>query len=179
MAGDVVTLVGGTFTRAATFEVTAETAGVVDTVVPVDPGEYTVFPTDPVVTSGGTGTGLTLTVVSNDKTLYNLVAEMVGLLNAQGAIANAAIDFSASPPLLTIAGVADNLGDKIVVVELLSWENVQPQFANPNAKKPIPSFIGTVTDQGIVAAVLSVELTDPITQVVPVNFGSGDILLGG
>lgn len=155
---DIVTLSGGTSARDATFKVTGQTGGVVDTVVPVDPGEYTAFPGDPVTTTGGTGTGLTLNVTSNNATLYNLVGEMVGLLNAQSQIANAGIDFSASPPLLTIAAVADNLGDKQLLVQMLP---------PPVGGVTIPSFIGTITDQGIAAAALTVELGSPPVKDVP------------
>ncbi len=60
--GDTLTLVGGTFTTAATFNVDAESGGVVTAVSVVVGGDYTLFPGDPVSTSGGTGTGATLNV---------------------------------------------------------------------------------------------------------------------
>lgn len=63
---EVVTLTGGTSTVAATFVVTGETGGVVDTVALVQGGSYSAVPSDPVsTTSGGSGTGLTLNVTWN------------------------------------------------------------------------------------------------------------------
>jgi len=60
---DVVTLVGGTVaTVAATYTVTAVSAGVVTAVTPLNFTAYTVLPTNPVSVTGGTGTGLTLNV---------------------------------------------------------------------------------------------------------------------
>lgn len=55
--GDLLTLVGGTFTRAAIFEVTGVTAGVVTAVEPTGTrGEYSVAPTSPVsTTNNGVG----------------------------------------------------------------------------------------------------------------------------
>jgi hypothetical protein len=59
---DVVSLVGGTpQTVAATFRVSAVSGGVVTAVVAVNFAPYSVLPTAPVSTTGGTGTGLTLT----------------------------------------------------------------------------------------------------------------------
>lgn len=58
--GDIVTLVGGTFTEPATFTV-AETGGIVDTLTLLSAGKYTVLPAvDEAATTGGTGTGVTV-----------------------------------------------------------------------------------------------------------------------
>lgn len=62
---DVVTLTGGTSTAAATFTVTGETGGVVDTVALLTGGSYSAVPANPVSTTGGSGSGLTLTVTWN------------------------------------------------------------------------------------------------------------------
>jgi hypothetical protein len=61
--GDTLTLVGGTPTgAAATFSVATVSAGVVLTVNAVNFSGYSVLPSSPVSTTGGTGTGCTLTV---------------------------------------------------------------------------------------------------------------------
>jgi hypothetical protein len=60
---DVLTLSGGTFGSAATFTVTEASGGAVVTVEMTTPGDYTVIPADPVSTTGGGGTGCTLTVL--------------------------------------------------------------------------------------------------------------------
>jgi len=59
---DVLTLVGGTFAAVAQFTVTGVSAGVVTQVTRSNTnfGNYTVLPTSPAATTGGTGTGCTL-----------------------------------------------------------------------------------------------------------------------
>jgi hypothetical protein len=59
---DVVTLSGGTPVVAATFTVTAVSGGVVTAVTSTNFGTYSVLPSNPVGTTGGTGSGLTLNV---------------------------------------------------------------------------------------------------------------------
>jgi hypothetical protein len=56
VVGDVLTVVGGTFTTAATVLVTEVTTGVIDNISVIDPGVYTVFPGAGAATSGGGGT---------------------------------------------------------------------------------------------------------------------------
>lgn len=61
--GDVLTLSGGTFTRAATVRVTRVSGGNVTAVELVDGGEYSVFPVgSTAATTGGSGTGCTITM---------------------------------------------------------------------------------------------------------------------
>lgn len=65
VVGDIVTLSGGSLhagESASQFIVTGETAGVVDTVEPYRIGRYDTLPTNPVTTTGGTGSSLTLTL---------------------------------------------------------------------------------------------------------------------
>ncbi len=57
---DVVTLSGGTPVVSATFTVTAVSGGVVTAVRSTNFGTYSTLPLNPVSTTGGTGTGLTL-----------------------------------------------------------------------------------------------------------------------
>jgi len=60
--GNVITITGGTpVTVAATFTVSAVSSGVVTAVTALNFAPYTVLPTAPVSTTGGSGTGLTLT----------------------------------------------------------------------------------------------------------------------
>ncbi len=62
---DVLTVVGGTKTTAATFRVTAVSSGVVTAVTVTNSGQYSVFPSNPVATTvvpaGGSGCTLTVT----------------------------------------------------------------------------------------------------------------------
>ena len=59
---DTITVVGGTFTTAATFTVSGVTGGVVNALTAANGGTYSVLPTGTLTTTGGTGTGLTLTI---------------------------------------------------------------------------------------------------------------------
>lgn len=60
--GDILTTAGGTSTFPATFKVLTAPGGIVGTVSVVNGGAYTVNPTNPASTTGGTGTGCTLTL---------------------------------------------------------------------------------------------------------------------
>jgi hypothetical protein len=62
VVGDKLTVSGGTFGTAATFEVTAVSGGAVTAVELLAGGDYTSTPGNPASTTGGTGTGCTLTV---------------------------------------------------------------------------------------------------------------------
>jgi parallel beta-helix repeat protein len=60
VVGDVLTVVGGTFTQAAKLLVTNVEVGgkiALDGVMVIIPGAYSVFPANPVAVTGGTGTG--------------------------------------------------------------------------------------------------------------------------
>lgn len=60
---DIVTVVGGSFTVAATVKITAVSAGVPTSVaIHTEAGDYISTPSNPAATSGGTGSGLTLTM---------------------------------------------------------------------------------------------------------------------
>lgn len=143
-ANDVLTLVGGTFTRAATYNVVTEAAGVVTVIELIDPGEYTVAPTSPIATTndGSGDDACTLTGVFTSDEYVNFFGEMVGLLNANSIIAGAA--FADNTPLFTISSIGDALGDLDAVVEFM------------NGDEPIPGLLGAVTDGGVSGAVLSV-----------------------
>lgn len=72
---DVLTVVGGTKSVAATITVVTQVAGVVTAVAVTIGGAYSVQPSNPVATSGGTGTGCTLnlTFAANIISLANQV----------------------------------------------------------------------------------------------------------
>jgi hypothetical protein len=72
VVSDVVTLSGGTKGNAATLTVTSVDSGAVTGLSITTAGDYTVTPSDPVSTTGGTGTGLTLSIewYRNDETRY-------------------------------------------------------------------------------------------------------------
>jgi hypothetical protein len=60
--GNVLTMVGGTGSPVGTFTVATVSAGVVTSVTATTNGQYTALPTNPVSTTGGTGSGCTLNV---------------------------------------------------------------------------------------------------------------------
>ena len=59
---DIVTIVGGTYTAAATVKITAVSGGVPTAVAVQTGGDYSATPSNPASTSGGSGSGLTLTM---------------------------------------------------------------------------------------------------------------------
>lgn len=65
VVGDVLTLSGGTSTTTAQVTVTAVAAGVVSSVALTRVGVYTIFPSNAVATTGGTGAGCTITISTN------------------------------------------------------------------------------------------------------------------
>lgn len=60
--GNILTVTGGTFMFAARFNVTTVSAGAVTGLSLNDKGEYTTSPSNPAATTGGAGSGCTLTV---------------------------------------------------------------------------------------------------------------------
>lgn len=162
---EIVTLVGGVFTRAAT--VRCEGTGAVTAVALVDPGEYTVLPTlDEIVTStsGGGDDNLTIDAIAAPVDSYEvLLGQMITLLNANSEIAGAGVDMSellAGTRLLTIAdgGGGDDLGDSTVFLRIGA-----PLSGN------IPGLFGSLTHEGAGNAVLSVAIPaiGATTLVIP------------
>ena len=81
-----------------------------------------------------------------DNTIDEVAAALVVLLNALAGIANASYD--AGTNILTIASAADALGDQKVEVDIIP----------PDGKSSISGLVGTITDEGIEAAALTVQL---------------------
>jgi len=63
---DKVTVVGGSFTEATVVNIDSESGGVPTAVSVYSAGDYVTTPGNPAATSGGTGSGLTLTVTWDD-----------------------------------------------------------------------------------------------------------------
>ncbi len=63
---DIVTIVGGSFTAAATVKITAVSGGVPTTVEVNSGGNYITTPSNSATTSGGSGAGLTLTMTYDE-----------------------------------------------------------------------------------------------------------------
>lgn len=149
---EISTVVGGTFTRAATFR--CEGTGAVTAIDMIDPGEYTVLPTlDEMATTAELAgdDNLTIDGVAAEENSYEvLLGQMVTLLNGDPEIAAAAVDMSellAGTRLFTVAALADGIGDSTVLIRL----------GAPHSGA-IPGLIGTIVDEGIAAAVLTFAL---------------------
>ena len=154
---DILTAVGGVFTRAATFRVITVSTGVILTVELVDPGEYTVLPslTANAVTGGG-GTVALLDLTAADINSYeSLVAQLI--TDLAGAVDfTPVVDFSdgaAGARLITLADVGDAMGGATVTLE----------FRHNGTAETV--LLGTVVDEGIDAAVLTVAI--PATLAPP------------
>jgi hypothetical protein len=70
--GNVLTMVGGTFTSAGTCTVSAVSSGVITAVTATTGGAYTVAPTNPVSVTGGAGTGATFTLSFGVNTTFTI-----------------------------------------------------------------------------------------------------------
>ena len=162
---EILTAVGGTFTRAATFRIITVNTGVITAVELVDPGDYTVAP--PTLTAnpvtGGSGTVALLDLTMQTDGYEVLLGKLVTGLNADAQIADADIDLSegaAGTRLLTVSSISDALGDLDLVINM-------SKNGSPNA-----NLLSTVTDGGIAAAVLTVAIpASPIVfpRVIPVK----------
>ena len=156
---DILTAVGGTFVRAATFRVITVSTGVITAIELVDPGEYSVLPdtmtANPVSGGGGTVALVDLTVAAVGS-YEALLGQLVTEINAATDIANAAVDMSegaSGARLLTLASIADGIGDAAVEVEFR--HNGTPETV----------LVSTITDGGIAAAVLTMAI--PASPIAP------------
>lgn len=97
VVGDVLTLTGGASSVTSTATVTTVSAGAVTAVVVRKPGVYTVLPSNPISTTGGTGAGCKLNgvwgvnavVITDNGSLYTTVP-VVSIAGGLGAAAVAA-----------------------------------------------------------------------------------------
>lgn len=95
----------------------------------------------------------TYTGTSANDTIDEIGAALVTLINADADIANAA--YNTTSNTLTVAGTADGLGDKELIVKITP----------PSGTAPIASLVGTITDGGATDAAVSVIL--PTSDTAP------------
>ena len=139
---DILTAVGGTFTRAATMRVITVSTGVITAIELVDPGEYSVLPTtliaNPVSGGGGTVALVDLTEFASNS-YEAILAQMVTEITANPDITLAAIDLSegaAGTRIFTIAEIADGIGDATLEFEM----------RNNGLAEPV--LVSTLVDEG-------------------------------
>lgn len=94
-------------------------------------------------------------------TVDTIATAIVTQLNNDSQIANAA--YVAGTNTLTVAGAADSLGDKTLVVEFLP---PLTKSVVKDASIPIPGFVGTITDQGSAGSALTVVLVDAANPAI-------------
>ncbi len=149
---DIVTFVGGTFSRVATCRVTGETAGVIDTVELVDPGEYTVLPASLLAVgddSGTAGDDATFDLEQAEVGGYEaLLAQMVTdmALNADFTTVLDMSENALGTRLFTLSDIGDDIGDSIVEFEM----------RHNGTEETV--LMSTIVDDGIAGAVLTVAL---------------------
>jgi len=91
----------------------------------------------------------------NADVMDDLGTDIVVALNATASID--AASYNATTNLLTVAAISDALGDQNLAVTFT------PPVATSEVAITIPSFVGAIVDEGIAAAVLTVQLaTDAI-----------------
>ena len=155
---DILTAVGGTFTRAATFRVITVSTRVITAIELVDPGEYSVLP--PTMTanpvSGGGGTAATVDLTQFAAGSYESIMAQLTTELAAFADLTTSLDLSegaSGARLLTVATVGDGIGDATLEVEVR--HNGTPETV----------LIGAITHEGIAAAVLTAAI--PASPLAP------------
>ena len=88
------------------------------------------------------------TAVASD-TIDLIGAALVPLLNATSSIA--ASIYTAGTDTLTVAAIADAIGDHSITLEVIP----------PGGATGIPELVGTIVHEGVAAADLTVVLQDP------------------
>jgi hypothetical protein len=154
---DILTAVGGTFTRAATFRVITVSTGVITAIELVDPGEYSVLPAtmtaNPV--SGGGGTAATVDLTQFAAGSYEaLIGQMVTEGVAAGLTSSVDLSEGASGTrLFTMSTVGDNIGDGTFEFEVRHNGTVETVL------------MSTIVHEGIAGAVLTAAI--PASPLAP------------
>ena len=154
---EILTVAGGTFTRAATMRVITVSTGVILTVEMVDPGEYTVLPSmtaNAVTGGGGTLALMDLTVADSNNyeaMLSQLVTDLAGDVDFTPVLDLGELE--AGVRLLTLGDVGDAMGGATVTLE----------FRHNGTAEPV--LLSTVVHEGIDAAVLTVAI--PAVPIAP------------
>jgi len=130
--GEVLTVVGGTFTTAMTLLVTGDTGGLIDSVVIIDSGEYTVLP--------GAGAAVTSDLAGNDDATIDFTQPSYSFRLHNDTLHNMIYTRNAEANSTTLtAGLG--LTDSIIPVvdETVLFDGGDP----PTTSNPVVAWIGT------------------------------------
>jgi hypothetical protein len=123
VSGDLLTAVGGTLAaingRPATFRVIGQASGVITGVQAQDPGNYAAVPANPIATTGGTGSGATITGVYRTPShttrrlrevelLINSTADDFAIIGLQATAGDVFAPFPVNPRVPRLAWVGDS-----------------------------------------------------------------------
>lgn len=116
VVGEILTLTTGTFTVAAQVEVTSVSGGAVDGVRLYNAGVYTVAPSSPGATSGGSGSGATITVTT-DTNGWTTQRDTGRELSAIDSISDGGTGYSANDIITLDGGVGTRATIEVLTVD--------------------------------------------------------------
>ena len=163
--GDTLTATTGTGTQ-ATFRVTKVDAGVVESVTVIQGGDYTVLPTEPIVTTGGAGNATlniaeTTSMIEIPNYLENGAPYYVRLNDPiPGSAAELVLEVLARRAnIVQIAIVSDAVIQVAVENTSWGWETIDDSGPAETDLAAALQLLGTVTVPGEAAAGISVDLS--------------------
>ena len=155
VVGDILTLAdpGNDALKSATYRVTTVSTGVVTGVELADPGHYLSTPANAtgVATTGGSGGGdCTLDVAFGTGEFESIFGHLSYLAGLETEFSAPTMDYAAATPLLTIAIIADNVGDHTIISNMVANSG--------QTDIPMTGMAGTLVHEGIAGAVLTVAI---------------------
>ena len=158
---DVISIVGGTYTTQGTYTVSAVSGGVITAVTRTSGSGYSVLPTNPVSTTGGTGTGATLNITAWTVSAFTITNAGSGYVEqptvtfsgggGSGAAAFATI--GAATSLKSLHDMTVNLPSGPVLSmtdsSLPSGSGAYLNLSNGSSSNAIQRAAGTATNIGI------------------------------
>lgn len=171
--GDVLTAVGGTSTWPATFRVTTVSSGVITGLVIQTGGAYTSNPSSPVSTTGGTGTGATVTVTfaSNGWTALRQTKQA-----ASATIGAGGSGYSVGN-VLTVVGGNFNVAATFTVATVSSGAVTSVNVTNVGEYRDVPANPAATTGGAGTGCTLNVTYTPYVgtseIEIILQGVGSG------
>lgn len=178
--GDILTAVGGTFTTAATFRVDTVSGGLITGLTLIESGAYTVNPSSPVATTGGTGTGATVTVTF-DSAIWTLLRETEEALSAVVAVGGTG--YTVSDQLTVVGGDAPTAAvfnvDTVSAGAVLTVSLVTAGVYHVLPSNPVNTTGGTGTGATLTVTYQTVAAgTDKEIILKGIGSGTDEIFVG-